>query len=361
MRLPRETNTILLMVFLGLLAASLWIYHDATTRGERFEGGQKLLPSLDIDRIAAIRLQKGGGEGGAGSAGEGTTLALRRSGDEFVLTEANGYPAKNEAVNRLLQDLLEITLVQEVGASQAEALGLDPPGEETLDIILQENTGDPMLHLRIGKAGPDGGNYLQRLDGDDHPIYLTERSLFLEPDVDAYLKKQILSIDRGEIQAIQGPDFRLALNAAGEAPLDLVEPAGATAKAGPLGRLRSLVSPLRFDQVYLADEAEVQGLVFTQRFEIALEGLGYRIEVAESPAGATDAEDRTFFRVSGFSDVERIEINPEDTEEELEGTADFLTRLDDLEEFNRFHGSWVYEATGTTAETLRTTRAELVE
>ncbi len=351
MRLPRETNTVLLLLFLGLLAASLWIYHDATTQGERFERGQKLLPSLDIDRIAAIRLQKGGGAGGAG---EGATLALRRSGDEFVLTEANGYPAKNEAINRLLQDLLEITLVKEIGASQAEALALDPPGEETLDVTLQENTGDPMLHLRIGKAGPEGGNYLQRLDGDDHRIYLTERSLFLEPAVDAYLRKQILSVDRGEIQAIQGPDFRLALNAAGEAPLELVEPAGATAKAGPLGRLRSLVSPLRFDKVYLADEAEVQGLVFAERFEVALEGLGYRIEVAEK-------EDRTFFRVSGFSDVERIEINPEDTEEELEGTADFLTRLDDLEEFNHFHGSWIYEATGTTAETLRTTRAELVE
>ena len=48
-------------------------------------------------------------------------------------------------------------------------------------------------------------------------------------------------------------------------------------------------------------------------------------------------------------------------DEEVKQTADVLKRLDELKEFNQFHGSWVYEVSKSTADKFRLKRSELME
>ena len=64
------------------------------------------------------------------------------------------YPARNESVNRVLRDLLQIELEKEVGrgAGLAAELEIDPPTDETVDVTLMNSTEQEMVHLRIGKS-----------------------------------------------------------------------------------------------------------------------------------------------------------------------------------------------------------------
>ncbi|MCH9649577.1 MAG: hypothetical protein K0U98_15160 [Deltaproteobacteria bacterium] len=65
--------------------------------------------------------------------------------------------------------------------------------------------------------------------------------------------------------------------------------------------------------------------------------------------------------IQGFSTVDRVEIAPDESEEELKEKADTLSRADEIRNFNAFHGSWVYEIEERFVEKLELRKADLVE
>ncbi len=69
----------------------------------------------------------------------------------------------------------------------------------------------------------------------------------------------------------------------------------------------------------------------------------------------------TYLSIQGFSTVDRVEIAPDESEEELKEKADTLSRADEIRNFNAFHGSWVYEIEERFVEKLELRKADLVE
>ncbi|MCB1034106.1 MAG: hypothetical protein KDD47_09765, partial [Acidobacteria bacterium] len=144
----KQRNTTLALIALVLLGLSIFAYRYTESRGERFERGRKLLANLNPEEVSAVRLVKGEEK-----------LDLERRGGNFRIAERDGYAAKNEAVNRLLKSLLDISLEKEVGRGEklAEKLEIEPPGADTLDLTLEDANGKPMVHLRLGKEFEGGG------------------------------------------------------------------------------------------------------------------------------------------------------------------------------------------------------------
>lgn len=345
-----KLNQILAAVAVVLFAASVLTYWNSVTRAERFERGQKLLPNLNPDEIAAVAITKGD-----------ESVTLERGEGRYTIEEANGYRAKNEAVNRLIRDLLELSLERDVGRSeelQAE-LEIEPPGEETIDVVLENEAGQEMVHLRVGKRFEGGaGNYVQRLDGaGEHPIYLTEKGVFLSSGKDSYLDKEIIDVASSDIARIEGPDFVFARESDdGSGELELQEiPAGRKVKSAEASRVRNVLSRLSFDEVWVADDPEVGDLAFEQVLRVDLEDQsGYVVSTAEK-------DERTFLRIAGFHSVERIEIDRDESEEQLQEKADVMRRAEEIGEFNSYHGSWIYELPSSTAEKLALRKADLLE
>jgi hypothetical protein len=75
---------------------------------------------------------------------------------------------------------------------------------------------------------------------------------------------------------------------------------------------------------------------------------------------ATDG-DRVLVRITGHFGVERIEIGRDSTDEELEEKADVLKRSDEINQFNAYHGSWVYELESFDGEKLQLRAEDLRE
>lgn len=350
-----RTNAILAAVAGALVALSAWSYVSSTTRAERFARGQRFLPNLDPDTVAGIVLEKG----------EGATR-LERDGDRFVLPDEGGYPAKNEAVNRFLRDLLQIELDQDVGSGDDLAADVGLIGEENADArttiaLLDERDADMVRFVAVDAAGDVGGSYVRRLDETGGGrIYRTSKRIYLQTGADAYLDQEILNVERDSIASIRGGDFDFARavdEETGEATGDLVladlgDDEKETARAN---QLKTLLQGLRFQKHHLADSEEVADLRFDAGLTYALtDGSGYELQVA------TEGE-KHYLRIRGTYDAAPTTIALDADEDEVRETSERLSRADEIRDFNAFHGSWIYEVTEVTAEKLRRTRDELVE
>ena len=141
-----------------------------------------------------------------------------------------------------------------------------------------------------------------------------------------------------------------------ESPLHLQNvPAGRKEKSLETNRLKSILTRLRFDAVFLADDDDVRDLSFDRNLRVDLkDGSSYVLSLATS-------DDRSFLRIRGEHGLDRVAIAMDTPEDELREKADQLSRADAIKAFDAFHGSWVYEISSVTADTLTLTRSDLLE
>jgi hypothetical protein len=340
-----KLNRTLAIIALVLLAASIWTYRSSLVRADRFERGQRFLPNLNPDDVAEIAISRGDEH-----------VTLKRGEDGFTVTEIHGYPAANESVNRVLRTLVELELDKKVGTGDDlyRELGLTVDSPEMTELRLRAADGADMVVMRVGKTFTGGdGSYLRRLDGDGGPAYLSTRRVSLNTTADSFLDKEILNIPAEEIARIDGRDFAVMRTGDG-LELDRV-PAGMRENPSAMSRAKDILSLLRFDEVYLADDDTLTGLDMRQVADVRLtDGSGYRLAVAER-----DGEH--FLQVSGYHTVNRMSVDRDESTEELENKAEILARADEISRFNRFHGSWIYRINDTTADKLALTKADLIQ
>ncbi len=339
-------NKILGVTVAAMVLLSFLSYNASVRRAERFERGQKFLPNLNPDEIAEINAEKGD-----------SAVQLRREGDRFVLASANGYPAANESVNRFLRDVLDLTLDKKVGAADdglREKLGLVKGGAETTEVALTDAAGNEMVRFLVG-AGIDGagGQYVLRTDQDSAEVYLSAERVFLSTDNDSFIDKDIVDVAQDEVVAVRGADFVIAANE--EGMVGLSDPPNGKKESAKVGETRGALSALRFTKEFVANDSAVASLRFETPIDLELsDQSGYRVEVAR------DGE-KHYLRIKAYSTVERVEVAVDATEEEAQEKADVLLRLDEIRDFNTFHGSWIYEVPAYTADKFRVRKKDLVE
>jgi hypothetical protein len=336
-----KTNRILAILAAVLFLLSFLSYRDSVTRAERFERGQKFLPNLNPDEITRITLEKDGEE-----------TRLNRQGESFTVASENGYPADTGTVNRLIQDVLEIGLEKEVGKkdSLVEELELGP--EQALAVTLIDSAGKEMVKFFVGKSFEDGGNYVRKA-GEDAMIYLTSEGVRLDTEGDRYTNKEILDVEKSEIQRISGNGYVVERQ---EGSLELVDLPAGKKESSKVNRLEGLLSGLRFQKHHLANAPEVQGLRFTNevRFELA-DDSGYTVSTAER-------DGKHYLVIQGFHNTTgQVAISLDASEEEVKETSEMLVRQEAIQDFNALHGSWVYEVSSATAETVGFGTGDLVE
>jgi hypothetical protein len=340
-----RSNRFLALVALVLFVLSVWVYRASVHRAERFERGQSFLAQLNPDEIGSIELTKGE-----------DTVVLKRAEDHFEVASENGYPAKNESVNRLIKNVLDISLEKQVGTAEAlyEELELTPGGENTTEVVFKNAADKPMVHFLVGANLEGGsGSYVRRLDGTDAAVYLTSQQVYLNTGAKSFLKKDILDVKADQVRSIKGADF-VVEEVDGELKLRGV-PAGWQEKVSAMNRIKGVLSYLNFDEVYLGDDEAVRDLSFRQALDVGLkDDSGYRLALAEKG-------DETFLQIAGYHAVERLQVDRDESEEELQEKAEIMSRANEISEFNTFHGSWVYKISSATADKIKLAKGDLME
>ncbi len=336
---------------LGLAAALLFVLSAATywndqRRAEGFQRGQKLFPNLNPDEVSQVVVRSGG-----------ETVTLARTSDGYQIQEANGYRAKNEAVNRIVRDVLGVSLARRVGGEGvAEEFGIEPLAEDGVEVALLGAGGDELVRARVGNESDDGTAHFVAQVADEgavEDVYLSEARVRLDTSVDDFLRKEIVDVTSGSIVRIEGSDFVISKPEDGS--LALEETGGREEKASEASKLKSALSRLEFDRVFLADAPEVRGLEFRQGLRVDLDDQsGYIVSVA-------DQADVTYVQITGYLSVDRVEISQEDTDEDLEEKSGVLKRNDEINQFNAYHGSWVYALSETEAAPFALRKRDLLE
>jgi hypothetical protein len=336
-----------------LLVLSALTYWGEVSRADRFERGQKLLQSFDADEVFTIEL-----------ATDGQNLSLQRQADGFVVREAGGYRARNEAINRLMRNLLDVELTKRVGAGDdlAEQLGLEvtpevdaaDSGTEATEVALLNASGEDMVRLIFAPAEEaENASYVRRMSGDDRGIYLTAARVFLDTTAKEYLDRELVEHPVSEIVRLSGPDFTLERNDDGD--LVLADQPQRALDSGAVSRLSSLINRLRFDEVFVADDPEVAGLEFDRQLRFELEDRsGYILEAAVRG-------DEHFLKIAATFAVDRLEITREESDEELKEKSEILRRSDEVGQFNTYHGSWIYRLESFDGEKLGMALTDLTE
>ena len=345
-----NVNKILLGTAIVMFALSFFSYRQSVTRAERFERGQKFLSQLNPDNIHEIQISKGEDE-----------VVLKKGKDNFVVASQHNYPAKNETINRFLNDVITIGLEKEVGTGSdlEKELAVVSDAEEATEVVLKNDSGKEMVRFFVGKAAPDGGgNYLKRVDGDDPKIYLSSKGVYLTTSGSSFLDKEIVDVKSDQVVRIEGPDFVIEAEEEGGS-LKLKDVPSGKKEGSDVSQVKNLLAGLQFDSVYLADDPEVSSLQFKKAMTVSLsDHSGYEVQVATK-------DEKTFIRIEGTIDMAKYEasrqVGRDDSEEQLKEKSDVLTRGDEINEFNSFHGSWVYALSDFVGKKFTKSKSDLLE
>ncbi len=156
-----------LAAVLAVLIAVSWL--TSRKRYSTVEGGgfvSVLGEPVDTGSIESIRAW-------LGSAPD-SVVELKRSGEGWVVASQWDWPAKNDQVTRLLDDLGN--LEGEKRASQEDVLSDFQIDEESgLHVIGTAAGGSELFHLVVGKTAMRGGAFVREHDSND--VYLTTAGL----------------------------------------------------------------------------------------------------------------------------------------------------------------------------------------
>jgi hypothetical protein len=155
---------VVLLVVVGLLA-----WWTGERRNPTVEGGGfvDVLPGVDAGQISELTAWLGEGS-------EEDPVELQRSSDGWIVASRWGWKAKQEQVQRLLDDLGDLR--GEKRSSSAEVLAdYEIDDDAGLHVVAKGDGGSELFHLVIGKTALRGGCFVRRAGSDD--VFLASASL----------------------------------------------------------------------------------------------------------------------------------------------------------------------------------------
>ena len=199
----------------------------------------------------------------------GRTLTIARNANQWLIAEADNYPADPAKVRKLLIEVADLKIIEENTRNPHRYATLavqDPDAEQTESAALEikDVKGGPQASFIVGKrqlsgaAGGNPGRYV-RLAGKDQALLVTG-PLDAPADITSWIVAELLHIDPARVREvrIEHPDgARVELHAADSGDMALVNlPAGKETKAPTvLNRMKDVLQNVRIEDVMKGDAA----------------------------------------------------------------------------------------------------------
>jgi hypothetical protein len=260
--------------------------------------GDVLLPGLDVNAVAGIRIQQGE-----------QTLHVERKQDVWTVRERGGYPASFNNLAEFLRKLRELKITQpvEVGPSRLPALELSlPPEGKGIRLDLMQDEDKILQTLVVGKetaaaedpsgfgAGP-GGRYVSvGIQGGDI-AKVSDPLLSVQTNPADWIQKDFFKVEQPisvEIQRTEGGAEGFSLKRRDEfGEWQLADAkSGEKLDIGKLGVYNSLLSFPSFNDVAVDPDEAALGLEDpTLAVVETAKGFRYEIKIGKPQAGETYA------------------------------------------------------------------------
>lgn len=199
----------------------------------------------------------------------GRTLTIARNADQWLIAEADNYPADLAKIRKLLIEVADLKIIEEKtrNPDRYATLGvqdLNSDQTESAALEIEDAKGGLQVSLIVGKrqmsaaAGGNPGRYV-RLAGKEQALLVTG-PLDAPTDVASWIVAELLNVDPARVSEarIEHPDgSRVELNAADNGDMALMNlPAGTEAKAPTvLNRMKDILQNVRIENVMKGDVA----------------------------------------------------------------------------------------------------------
>lgn len=284
------------------------------------------------------------------------TISIVRTGDGWILQQRDGYPARTDAVRKLLFDIGQLELIERKTADpgrfdRLELRDVAQGDSKASRLVVTTADGETLVDLHVGKrrdslSGGDPMVYVRRTD--ETQTYLAEGSLELKGKAPLWLFREVVDVPQASIQrallvteegdrtelereTAEGRDFRI---------VDLPEGRKVDSQYA-VNNAATVLDKLMFDDVRTAD-----GLTFDPALGHAefttKDGLLYTVEFAQDPSDSGTEAPTRWMRV-------RITV-PTDAPEEARVLAEKHRKQTETWAFRI--SDWEMERLTATAETL---------
>jgi len=329
--------------------------------------GELIFPKLGgrINDVAAIEVTAGGDK-----------FVIEHKDGVWSVPAKDGYPARIDAVRRLLIGLAEIKTYEAKTRkpdlyARLEVEDASAKEAKSTRVTVADGSGSPLADLIVGKrhfsrggTGP-AKTYVRKTD--EEQAWLAEGDLEVAQTPLDWTDKRILDVARDRIRRITlgHPDGEnLVLEQVGKATekfriVDL--PAGTTLKSdGDVNARASALAGLAFEDVRRAGEIPFDAAAAGSAEFRTGDGLVVRIRMAEK-------DDKIWLSVAADVD-EAARDEPSaaaENERSGDGKADQLKPLDEVRQeaaqINSRAGGWAYVVPDYKLDYLRTRLADLIE
>lgn len=367
----RKQFLILVIAFVVLGGAGLALFWQdiAAYRTAGAQMGAKLLPGIDMSKVAQIRLQDAKSE-----------VTLVRKNDSWRVRERSDYPANVQSIGDLLTKLSELKVVQTeaVGDSLLPRLDLAAPGKgegsgtliefkdgsgKTLSSLILGKTilkKDPMNPLPNAVNGVPAGRYIKVVGDKGDVIVVSDPLEHAVASPGAWVNRQFFKADRIKTLIVAGDkamQWKINRNdeygqwkfAAGGGDLN---PGVAVAAVNALGGLT-------FDDI-LPDsppEAGEKPIIVTAE---TFDNLTYKLKISRLKTGDDYAVN---FSVSGEPAKQRVPEKGEKAADKERNDKEFAASLGVLQvrlAREKALSQWTYRVSAKTLAPVLKDRAQLV-
>jgi hypothetical protein len=191
----KPKGLLIAVVLLAVLGGAVWYSNKKQTEKEKApaaDASPKIV-SIPDDQIAAIRIQRTGGE----------TVELKREGPyKYVLTQPKPLPADVDAASSLITSVAGISADKtiEEKATDLGSYGLVHP---SLDVLITKKSGQT-VDLQVGDDTPNNSGTYAKLAGDPH-VYTIASFVksSLDKKADDLRDKHLLSFDSDKLTRVE--------------------------------------------------------------------------------------------------------------------------------------------------------------
>ena len=194
-----NTKSLLILIVLVVVGAAIYLFSTGDRNiNSAASVGSSVLPGLYTALNEVEELQFVG-------AGNKIVTTLKRTDDKWIVEERFGYPADISKIRSIVLALAEANILEQKTSNSELYAKLGVEGIDNSDasgVQVSVRYGDQSPKLIVGKPGPqiNKNRYVRR--ANEKTSWLVDRKLDVQYEVAHWLRKDILSVEPGEVAAV---------------------------------------------------------------------------------------------------------------------------------------------------------------
>lgn len=338
-------NKNLAIIALCLFLITVFLYSGISFSGSGFTRGTHLIQGLEPSEISEFVISSGS-----------ESVHIARSGDQFTVGELAGYPADFEKLNKLIIDLLDITLTSQISTNPGyfSEYQVAEDSQESTRVELKDSQGTTLTGVIIGTTGENlPGPYVRRVDSQT--TFAAASPVNISTEAMDYIDAEPFDYDVDKVVRIvsESSESGFTIERTEEEGLDLVNPpSGRSVNRKEVDNLAAALNNLRFNKVESRENA-----AFTADHTLTVSftsGLAYQVETAE-------LDDSFFMRARAIAPEEReVFLSRDEGEEQLKEKEEYFLDRERAQAFNDLHGNYVYKLSKPMARSVRKTMEDML-